>query len=55
VAGTRIPGIVIVSYLRGGHTREEILADYPSLPADGIDAVIRWANLTFGPDWINPS
>ncbi len=30
---------------------EEIFRDYPSLPVDGIDAVVRWAEATYGPDW----
>jgi hypothetical protein len=29
----------------------EIFRDYPSLPVDGIDAVSRWAEVTYGPEW----
>lgn len=51
VRGTRVPAETIVAYLRGGHTAQDIFHDYPSLPIDGIDAVIAWANENFGPDW----
>jgi uncharacterized protein (DUF433 family) len=51
VKGTRVPAETIVAYLRGGHTAQEIFEDYPSLPIDGIDAVIRWAEVTYGADW----
>lgn len=53
VRGTRIPAEIIVAYLRAGRRAQEIFADYPSLPIDGIDAVIAWANDTLGPDWRN--
>lgn len=51
VKGTRIPAETILAYLRGGHSHREIFEDYPSLPVDGIDAVIQWADTTYGPDW----
>ncbi|MBB5045313.1 uncharacterized protein (DUF433 family) [Rhodopseudomonas rhenobacensis] len=51
VKGTRVPAETIVAYLRGGHSAHEIFEDYPSLPIDGIDAVIRWAEATYGPGW----
>jgi uncharacterized protein (DUF433 family) len=51
VRGTRIPADTILAYLRGGHTRRDIFEDYPTLPVDGIDAVIAWAEATYGPDW----
>lgn len=51
VKGTRVPADVIVAYLRGGNTVQEIFEDYPSLPVDGVDAVIRWAEITYGADW----
>lgn len=51
VRGTRIPAETILAYLRGGHSRREIFEDYPTLPVDGIEAVIRWAEKTYGPDW----
>ena len=41
----------ILAYLRGGHSHREIFEDYPTLPVDGIDAVIRWAEASFGADW----
>ena len=40
-----------VAYLRAGRSNLEIFEDYPTLPIDGIDADIRWAELNIGPDW----
>lgn len=51
VRGTRVPAETIMAYLRAGHSPEEIFQDYPSLPVDGIEAVIRWAEATYGPQW----
>lgn len=51
VRGTRILAATILSYLRSGCPAEEIFRDYPSLPVDGIEAVIRWAESTYGPEW----
>ena len=48
---TRIPAQTILAYLRGGHSHREIFEDYPTLPVDGIDAVIRWAEARYGADW----
>src|SRR5277367_5707751 len=51
VRGTRVPAETIVAYLRAGRSNLEIFEDYPTLPIDGIDAVIRWAELNIGSDW----
>jgi uncharacterized protein (DUF433 family) len=51
VRGTRVPALTIVAYLRAGHSAREIFEDYPTLPVDGIEAVIAWANEELGPDW----
>ena len=51
VEGTRILAETIMSYLRSDVSPEQIMHDYPSLPADGIDAVVRWAEKTYGPRW----
>lgn len=51
VRGTRIPAETILAYLRAGRTSREIFKDYPTLPINGIDAVIRWAEEQYGPDW----
>lgn len=51
VSGTHILTSNILDYLRQGSSAEEIFRDYPSLPVDGIDAVIRWAEATYGADW----
>jgi uncharacterized protein (DUF433 family) len=49
VRGTRVPAATIVAYLRAGHSAQEIFEDYPSLPVDGIDAVIAWMESEFVP------
>jgi uncharacterized protein (DUF433 family) len=54
VRGTRVPAETIVAYLRGGHSAQDIFEDYPSLPVDGIEAVIRWAEATYGSEWQTP-
>ena len=51
VRGTRVPAMTIVAYLRAGRTSREIFEDYPTLPADGIEAVTAWAQEELGPDW----
>jgi uncharacterized protein (DUF433 family) len=51
VKGTRILAETILGYLRAGHSPQAIFQDYPSLPVDGIDAVARWAEKTYGTDW----
>jgi uncharacterized protein (DUF433 family) len=51
VEGTRVLAETIMSYLRSEYTPQQILEDYPSLPADAIDAVVRWAEKTYGPRW----
>lgn len=51
IKGTRIPAETILAYIRGDHTVQEIFEDYPGLPLDGIDAVVRWAEKSYGSDW----
>ncbi len=51
VRGTRVPAETIVAYLRAERTNVEIFEDYPTLPIDGIDAVIQWAERIIGPNW----
>ena len=51
VRGTRVLAMTIVAYLRAGHTRSEIFENYPTLPVDGIDAVVEWADRELGRDW----
>jgi uncharacterized protein (DUF433 family) len=41
--GTRIPVTVILDSLAEGATRDEILASYPSLHADHINAALAYA------------
>jgi uncharacterized protein (DUF433 family) len=54
VRGTRIPAETIVAYLRTGRSAQEIFEDYPTLPIDGIEAVERWAEETYGSGWRSP-
>jgi uncharacterized protein (DUF433 family) len=51
IEGTHILAETIMSDLRSGNAPAQIHADYPSLPADCVDAVIRWAEKTYGPRW----
>jgi uncharacterized protein (DUF433 family) len=51
IVGTRILAKTILSYVRAGAMPSEISKAYPSLPADGVEAVIRWAEMTYGPEW----
>jgi uncharacterized protein (DUF433 family) len=51
VKGTRILVETILGYLRADYSPQAIFEDYPSLPVDGIDAVARWAEKTYGADW----
>jgi len=51
VRGTRVPAMTVVAYLREGHSRRDIFENYPTLPLDGIDAVIAWADATLGEGW----
>jgi uncharacterized protein (DUF433 family) len=48
VAGTRVPALTILAYLRAGHSDAEIIEDYPSLSSAGIRAVENWAAEQFG-------
>jgi uncharacterized protein (DUF433 family) len=41
--GTRITAEMIALHIREGYSRTAILEAYPHLPADGIEAVLRWA------------
>ncbi len=40
--GTRVPLETITDNLAGGHSIEEILANYPSVTLDHIMAVLQW-------------
>jgi uncharacterized protein (DUF433 family) len=40
--GTRVPLDTVVDNLAAGHSVEEILASYPSLSEEHIQAVLRW-------------
>ncbi|EJW09990.1 hypothetical protein A33M_0702 [Rhodovulum sp. PH10] len=51
VSGTRIPAETVLAYLRAGQGPRDLFEDYPSLPLDGIEAVVAWAEAVYGPDW----
>ncbi len=55
VRGTRVPVATIIAYLRAGRSNREIFEDYSTLPIDGVDAVTRWAEENYGPDWKLPA
>lgn len=42
VEGTRVPAETILAEIRDGTSRLEIFRHYPSVPPDGIDAVLAW-------------
>ncbi|WP_376088554.1 DUF433 domain-containing protein [Roseomonas sp. CCTCC AB2023176] len=42
VKGTRVPAGNILAEIRHGTSRFDIFRHYPSLPVDGIDAVLAW-------------
>lgn len=43
VAGTRVMVSVVLDNLAAGSSHDEILADYPSLKAEDIEAVLAYA------------
>jgi uncharacterized protein (DUF433 family) len=51
IQGTEILAETVMSELRSGHTPVEICTHHPGLTTDGIDAVVRWAEKTYGPRW----
>ncbi len=53
VRGTRVLAESVVAYLRSGYTHKQIFEDFPTLPVDGIDAVVAWAENEIGPDWMS--
>ncbi len=46
IRGTRIPVELIVRMIAQGMTRQEILADYPSLQPEDITAALHYAAAT---------
>jgi uncharacterized protein (DUF433 family) len=55
IRGTRVLAESVIAYLRAGYTHKQIFEDFPTLPVDGIDAVIAWAEEQFGRDWMEQS
>jgi uncharacterized protein (DUF433 family) len=51
IRGTRIPVEMILVHLLAGYSRREIFDNYPSLPLDGIEAAVAWAEKTLGVRW----
>ena len=49
IRGTRVLAETIVAYLHAGYTPQEVYEDYSSLPLDGIQTVIDWAERAHGP------
>jgi len=55
VGGTRVPAATLVDSLRHGCPDQDIMDDYPTLPAGWRGAVEAWADVTFGPEWRRPT
>lgn len=51
IRGTRVLAETVVAYIRAGYSSRQIFEDFPTLPVDGIGAVIAWADATLGPNW----
>jgi uncharacterized protein (DUF433 family) len=43
VRGTRVPVSVVLDGLAEGMTGDQILAEYPTLPAEGVQAALEYA------------
>lgn len=43
VRGTRVPVYLIVDWVNSGHTPEEIVADYPDLTVEDLEAALAYA------------
>jgi len=52
VRGTRVLAESVVAYLSAGYSHKQVFEDFPTLPVDGIEAVVAWAAKEFGPDWM---
>lgn len=52
IRGTRVLAESVVAYLRAGYSHKQIFEDFPTLPVDGIDAVVTWAEVEIGADWM---
>jgi uncharacterized protein (DUF433 family) len=42
VSGTKLPVWGILSYVKGGHSKKDILEGFPSLTPEGLDAAIAY-------------
>ncbi|MBA3516267.1 MAG: DUF433 domain-containing protein [Rhizobiales bacterium] len=51
VRGTRVPAETVMAYLRAGRSSQDIFESYPSLPVDGVAAVVAWAEQHHGANW----
>ena len=50
IVGTRILAETILGYIGAGAIPSEISKAYRSLPPDSVEAVISWADVTYGPE-----
>jgi len=50
VRGTRVPVRTLLASLAEGATDAELLADFPTVPAEGLRAVIAFAAASAGED-----
>jgi uncharacterized protein (DUF433 family) len=44
---------MILIHVRAGYSREDIFNAYPTLPLDGIEPCVAWAETELGHDWRN--
>lgn len=42
IAGTRIPAALIASFIKSGYTIEEVIAEYPGLTCEQIEACVKY-------------
>jgi uncharacterized protein (DUF433 family) len=47
------PVEMILVHVRAGYSREDIFNAYPTLPLDGIEPCVAWAETELGHDWRN--
>ena len=50
VRGTRVPVRTLLASLAEGATEAEVLADFPTVPPDGLRAVVAFAAASAGDD-----
>lgn len=52
VRGTRLSVAFLLELVASGATRQDILTSYPHLPAEGLDAALRYAAAALSEDMV---